>query len=172
MVGQKRSSQAFRRSPTDWILKRSSSTNDAQNLRGNRCQKVKSSRSPVTDTKFRQQLSIDVPRSSKAYDSDDTLEKTSRSSRKTCVQCESAEVPIVPEHRQDATKSKEHDEKRRMARVDGDIQDWGREFSSRMISGLSVQNHKWHSSRPSNEYIDVLDAHDNLKGGRSPGIER
>ncbi|KAF7911524.1 uncharacterized protein EAE98_011994 [Botrytis deweyae] len=36
----------------------------------------------------------------------------------------------------------------------------------------SVQNHKWHSSRPSNEYIDVLDAHDNLKGGRSPGIER
>ncbi|KAF5872739.1 uncharacterized protein Bfra_006102 [Botrytis fragariae] len=212
----------------DWILKRLPSTNDAQNLRGNQCQKAKISDSPVIDTKFRHQLSIDdVPKSSKAYDSDDSREETSRSGGKTCTQCESAEAPIVLERRQDTTKAKEHDEKCKMATADGDIQDWGREFSSSMISGFvrrsppflqrkisnvlrslprpisiecpdsihtlpklpnsahslqayeslpmpvqSVQNHKRHSSRSPTSYIDVLDAHDSLKGGRGNSRNR
>ncbi|THV50315.1 hypothetical protein BGAL_0155g00010 [Botrytis galanthina] len=121
----------------DWILKRSSSTTDAQNSRGSQCQKAKSSDSPVADTKFRHQLSIDdVPRSSEAYDSDDSREGSSRSDGKTCTQCESAEALIVPEHRQDTIKSKEHDEKCRTATADSDIQNWGRESSSPVISGF------------------------------------
>lgn len=36
----------------------------------------------------------------------------------------------------------------------------------------SVQSHKRHSSRSFNEYIDVLDAHDNLKGGRENSRNR
>ncbi|TGO84520.1 hypothetical protein BPOR_0495g00060 [Botrytis porri] len=54
-----------------WILKGLSSTYDAQ---------AKGSDSPVIDTKFGQQLSIDdVPKSSKAYDSDDSREEANPS---------------------------------------------------------------------------------------------
>ncbi|KAK8905468.1 hypothetical protein QC760_006653 [Botrytis cinerea] len=210
----------------NWILKRSSSTNDAQNSRGKQCQKAKGSDSPVTGTKLRHQLSIDdVAKSSKAYDSV-SREGTSRGGGKFCTQRESAKAPMVLGHRQDIKKSKEYD-KSSTAPADADIQGRGREFSPRMISGFglgspsflrrkksnvlqsrprpisleypnsthtvpklpnsayspqayepvarstqSVQNHKRQSSRSSNSYIDVLDAHDNLKGGRENSRNR
>ncbi|KAK6599973.1 hypothetical protein H4I96_07299 [Botrytis cinerea] len=187
----------------NWILKRSSSTNDAQNSRGKQCQKAKGSDSPVTGTKLRHQLSIDdVAKSSKAYDSV-SREGTSRGGGKFCTQRESAKAPMVLGHRQDIKKSKEYD-KSSTAPADADIQGRGREFSplaaSTYLFGISqlnthgaeatqlgyspqayepvarstqsVQNHKRQSSRSSNSYIDVLDAHDNLKGGRENSRNR